>query len=274
MSNFSHLLPIAIAASIDAGNKIMSVYEGDHNVEFKDDKSPLTIADKLSNNTITEFLRLTKIPLLSEEGRYIDYEERKNWEQFWLVDPIDGTKEFIKRNGEFTVNIALIEKNEPVLGVIYAPAIDVLYFGCNGMGSYMLKHASGFNYSESNKDIFFDKIITASVSLPAIVDKQKYTIVASRSHLSPETQILIDVLKNKHGELNFISKGSSLKICLVAEGVADCYPRLAPTMEWDTAAGHAIAENAGCTVTINPSGEKVTYNKESLLNPHFVVTRL
>jgi len=274
MLNFSSLLPVAIAASIEAGKKIMSVYDGDHKIELKEDNSPLTIADKLSNETITQFLLSTNLPVLSEEGKYTDFDERKKWGPFWMVDPLDGTKEFIKRNGEFTVNIALIDKQQSVLGVIYAPVPDVLYFGCHETGSYMLKHASGFKYSELSKDIFLDKIITASVSLPAVVDKKTYTIVASRSHLSPETEVLINDLRQKHGELNFISKGSSLKICLVAEGVADSYPRLAPTMEWDTAAGQAIAENAGCVMTINPSGEKVIYNKESLLNPHFVVTRL
>jgi len=273
MSDFNSLLAIAIVASIEAGKQIMDVYDEDHAIEIKDDQSPLTIADKLAHKTIIEFLEKTHLPVLSEEGKSISYEERSSWNRFWMVDPLDGTKEFIKRNGEFTVNIALIEEQESIIGVIYAPVPDVLYFGSKGHGSYMLKDAmSKIKTFDSDKD-FLTLVNSFSSKLPVDSGKKPFTIVASRSHLSPETELLIKNFKNQFGELNFISKGSSLKICLVAEGVADCYPRLAPTMEWDTAAGQAIAINAGCEMRIHPSLEKVVYNKPNLLNPHFVVSR-
>jgi 3'(2'), 5'-bisphosphate nucleotidase len=267
------LLAKAIFASVEAGEKIMEVYDGDHNIEFKDDASPLTIADKISNETILDHLASTQLSVLSEEGKTIPYEIRKNWKQFWMIDPLDGTKEFIKRNGEFTVNIALIENQNAAMGVIYSQVPDVLYFGCPEIGSYITSNAiSVLKDISINKD-FIGALLSQSKKIPANFNKNQFTVVASRSHLSAETENLIEGLKKQHGELNFISKGSSLKICLVAEGVADCYPRLAPTMEWDTAAGQAIAINAGCEMVIHPSMEKVLYNKIDLLNPHFIVTR-
>jgi len=273
INKYDSFLTTAIFASIEAGEKILQVYDGDHGVELKEDKSPLTIADKLAHEKISERLRSTNLPVLSEEGKSIGFDERKNWKLFWLVDPLDGTKEFIKRNGEFTVNIALIENHESVLGVIYAPVPDTLYFGMNGAGSYMLKNASEKIILFETTTAIQHEINSISTVMPVDAENRPFTVVASRSHLSPETESLITALRNEHGELRFISSGSSLKICLVAEGAADIYPRLAPTMEWDTAAGQSIAINAGCIVEQHPSGDDVVYNKENLLNPHFIVSR-
>ncbi len=254
----------------------MPIYNNEIQVEYKDDKSPLTLADKRSNEVIIEYLKETPYPILSEEGKSIPYSERKYWERFWLVDPLDGTKEFIKRNGEFTVNIALIENGIPIIGVIYVPVTDYLYFASKERGAYLV--------NDHNMDIEFDlqindpeeanemKIVKHSgIKLPIKNNGRPYTVVASRSHLSAETETFINDLKAKHGEVELISSGSSLKLCLVAEGKADVYPRLAPTMEWDTAAGQAIAECAGKKVFDFATGLPMTYNKENLLNPYFIV---
>jgi 3'(2'), 5'-bisphosphate nucleotidase len=265
--NKLQLLSTAINAALEAGKKILSVYSEEVKVELKEDRTPLTKADKLSHQSIVELLKSTGLPVLSEEGRDIPYFERSHWNKFWLVDPLDGTKEFIKRNGEFTVNIALIENGQPVLGVILVPASDVLYFGSAETGSYVVNDAS----RKSVTDV--SSLMNESTLLPSHQDRDSYTVIASRSHASAETSALIETLRKKYGELTFISKGSSLKLCLVAEGMADLYPRLAPTMEWDTAAGDAIARAAGCKVLQHPSGKPLQYNKENLLNPHFIVSR-
>jgi 3'(2'), 5'-bisphosphate nucleotidase len=256
------LIETAVAAALGAGKEILEVYETAFDVEMKEDRTPLTQADKRSHQFITDSLAATGIPVLSEEGRSIPFAERAAWNRLWLVDPLDGTKEFIRRNGEFTVNIALIENQKPIAGVIYVPVADVLYFGSIEEGSYMVAHASQHT----------GNIYTHSVRIPVQDPNRAYTVVASRSHLSPETETFVSGLKAKHGEVQFLSKGSSLKICLVAEGKADVYPRLAPTMEWDTAAGHAIASGAGYTVQTWPAGGELIYNKEDLLNPFFVVS--
>jgi len=268
----------AITAALEAGNKIMAVYNGTSEPEslkiyFKEDQSPLTVADMISHDTILTELDSTGLPVLSEEAAGMPFSERKKWDLFWLVDPLDGTKEFINRNGEFTVNIALVENNIPVMGVIYVPVLDVLYFGSVAIGSYKIEKASSEISHFLHNGIDLQFIISKSQKLPLQLPQHPFTVVASRSHLSPETELLIENYKKQHGNLQFISKGSSLKICLVAEGSADLYPRLAPTMEWDTAAGQAIAMNAGCQVKIYPGDHPVVYNKENLLNPHFVVER-
>ncbi len=273
MTDYNNLLKQAIIAAIHAGEEILDVYNVAFEVELKDDKSPLTLADRRAHKKIVEELSGTNLPVLSEEGKTIPYEERKNRERFWMVDPLDGTKEFIKKNGEFTVNIALIENNKPVMGVIYVPVTDTLYFGATWLPSCINYNAKESLHSHSSEEIFYDQLMAVSLKLPLNQTDRPYTVVASRSHLTPETEIFIADLREAHGELAFISKGSSLKICLVAEGVADVYPRLAPTMEWDTAAGQAIAENAGCTMMNHHTSTPVTYNKENLLNPHFVVMR-
>ncbi len=234
-----------------AGSAIMEIYTKDFKIEYKNDKSPLTEADTKANEIICSALieLHPNIPIMSEENKQTDYETRKNWEYYWCIDPIDGTKEFIKKNDEFTVNIALIYKNAPVLGVVYAPAIDEMYKAKKGVGAF-----------KNNQ------------KLPLRVNntpEKKLSVVASKSHLSEETQTFIDNLKTE--TIEQVSKGSSLKLCMVAEGVADIYPRLAPTMEWDTAAADAIVRESGKMTYQFENDEQMIYNKEDLLNPWFIV---
>ncbi|MCC8358464.1 3'(2'),5'-bisphosphate nucleotidase CysQ [Salinimicrobium sediminilitoris] len=258
------LLEVAIQASLAAGKRIMEIYNNeDFEIEAKGDDSPLTKADLASHDIIMEYLRETNIPVLSEEGKDLPYEERKQWSELWIVDPIDGTKEFIKRNGEFTVNIALVKDQVPVMGVIYVPALKELYFAEKATGSYKLEGITEFSGME--------EIAKTATKLPQTTNNKPYTVVASKSHLSPETEEYIKELQKELGEVNSISKGSSLKLCMVAEGQADCYPRFAPTMEWDTAAGQAICMYAGKTVTDYTTKKEMLYNRENLLNNWFLV---
>ncbi|HAE30757.1 MAG TPA: 3'(2'),5'-bisphosphate nucleotidase [Flavobacteriales bacterium] len=248
------LLMMAQEAALKGGEEILKVYHSDRfEVEFKGDQSPLTLADRNAHVAICDLLSESGIPILSEEGKEIPYKERKNWNRLWIVDPLDGTKEFIKRNGEFTVNIALIENGKPILGVIYVPVKDQLYTGAIGIGAQ--KKENG-------------KVI----QMPIEQEKRKYRAVGSRSHMSVETEKFFDDLKTRHGEVEIVSMGSSLKICLVAEGTADVYPRFAPTMEWDTAAGHAIAGAAGKSLIDVKTNREMVYNREDLLNNWFVVS--
>ncbi|MFV9483971.1 3'(2'),5'-bisphosphate nucleotidase CysQ [Christiangramia sp. ASW11-125] len=257
-------LEIAIKASLEAGKRIMEIYEHeDFEVVLKNDDSPLTKADLAAHEIIMNHLAATDIPVLSEEGRDLSYEERKNWSSLWIVDPIDGTKEFIKKNGEFTVNIALIKDQKPVMGVIYVPALKELYFAAENIGSFKVDDIVDFDGMES--------LESSAVKLPKKNLNKKFTVVASKSHLSEETKDYISQLEVKHGEVDSISKGSSLKLCMVAEGKADEYPRFAPTMEWDTAAGQAICTFAGMTVYDHNTGEEMLYNRENLLNNWFLV---
>lgn len=247
------LLELAKEAAIAGGKEILDVYHSaDFGVEMKSDNSPLTLADKKAHLKIMEFLTKTDIPVLSEEGAAVDFSERKDWSKLWIVDPLDGTKEFIKRNGEFTVNIALIENGTPVMGVIYVPVKDILYFGDIEEGAFKL---------ENNQ----------SVQLPQKNDSSIYKVVGSRSHMSEETETYVKELRDKHNKVEMVSMGSSLKICLVAEGSANEYPRFAPTMEWDTAAGHAIAKSAGKILIDWETKEEMKYNRENLLNNWFLV---
>ena len=236
----------------DAGSKIMEIYATDFEIYTKDDKSPLTEADKAANEIICAGLKdlAPEIPILSEENKTVDYSERKEWSKMWVVDPIDGTKELIKKNGEFTVNIALVENGVPSMGVVYAPAIDDLYWA-DDLAAY-----------KNGKKLPINVNYTPKKSL---------TIVASRSHMSQETQDYVDSLKKNTESIELISVGSSLKLCYVAEGKADQYPRLAPTMEWDTAAAHAVALKAGIEVLNFETRQALQYNKENLLNPWFLV---
>lgn len=277
------LLKTAIKAALQAGKEIMQIYKSDDfGVETKADESPLTKADKAAHEIIMEHLKETNIPVLSEEGKGIPYEERKNWKQLWIVDPIDGTKEFIKRNGEFTVNIALIENQVPVLGVIYVPAKETLYFA-DKEKAFKLENVNDSNYDkikESTKQLPLDSKLRVQNSEFRIenselntLNSKLTTVVASKSHLTPETQQFIDDLKTKYEQVNTISKGSSLKLCMVAEGSADYYPRFAPTMEWDTAAGQAICMAAGCDVIDQDTKKTMLYNREELLNKWFLVER-
>ena len=244
-----------VAIAQEAGDAIMEIYARDFQIDYKDDNSPLTEADTKSNEIICEALEKVypEIPILSEENKAEEYEVRKHWEYFWLIDPIDGTKEFIKKNGEFTVNIALIHKETPVLGVVYAPALGDMYKAKKGEGAF-----------KNGQKLPLERNKTPEKSL---------RVVASKSHLSEETQAFIDDLAKTTKSIEQVSKGSSLKLVMVAEGVADIYPRLAPTMEWDTGAADAVVREAGkMTYQFdNDQSEAVIYNKENLLNPWFVV---
>lgn len=258
----------ALHSAFRAGKAIMEVYVKPFDFELKPDNSPLTIADRKAHTIIAEGLTGTGIPLLSEEGAQPDYNIRKDWKQFWLVDPLDGTKEFINRNGDFTVNIALIQQHQPVFGVVYAPVQGFMYWGSNA-GSWRLAvpNHHKFEYPDYNH------ILEKAELLPLQYNHKGFLVLGSRSHMNAETELFIENLKKKHSDLSFISRGSSLKFCTLAEGAADIYPRFGPTMEWDTAAGHAVAFFAGCTVEQLENGLPLAYNKPSLLNPHFVARR-
>lgn len=265
--NVDELMLQAVKASFWAGEEIIRIYSSEFAVEAKDDKSPLTLADKNAHSKISELLKECQLPVLSEEGKIIQYEERKNWPLFWMVDPLDGTKEFVKRNGEFTVNIALIENGKPIAGVIYVPVTAVMYFSTNKEGAYKIEKFTKdhLNYNSLNE------FRSAVNKLPNFKHHRPFTVVGSRTHMSVETEDFIKDLKKTHEDISIVSMGSSLKICLVAEGVADVYPRFAPTMEWDTAAGHAIAIGAGKEIVDHSTGNSMIYNKENLLNNWFVV---
>lgn len=266
----NELLSCAIRAALLAGKDILEVYndpKSDFGIEKKADNSPLTIADKRAHERIAKLLEETSIPVLSEEGAHTPYEERKEWKTLWIVDPLDGTKEFIKKNGEFTVNIALVENEVPVLGVIYIPVSRTLYFAEYSTGAFKVED---IDYRSAG--LSADDLIERADELPLEQsDSKGFVVVASRSHLSPETEAYIEKLENEFGHVNMISCGSSIKICRVAEGSADVYPRFAPTMEWDTAAGHAIARAAGKNVYKTDEKSHLKYNKENLLNPWFIV---
>ncbi|GAB6097224.1 3'(2'),5'-bisphosphate nucleotidase CysQ [Desulfatiferula olefinivorans] len=260
----------AIGSAIDAGRRIREIYRTDFSVSSKTDQSPLTLADTESHALIRQALAPLGLPILSEEGRAIPYEVRKTWTRFWLVDPLDGTKEFIKKNGEFTVNIALIDQARPVMGVIFVPVTGALYFSFPNRGAYV------FTVPEAglSEGMDLSDLVAASRSLPLEDDREDgdaYVIVGSRSHATEALTAFVEQKKNEHPRVTFISAGSSLKLCLVAEGRADIYPRLGPTMEWDTAAGQAIAEAAGRRVSCSETGRALVYNKPDLLNPWFIV---
>ena len=262
------LLNLAIEAALRAGEAILKIYNdpASHlDIERKADDSPLTQADKEAHKTIINVLENTSYPVLSEEGNPADYEKRQQWKTCWIVDPLDGTKEFIKRNGEFTVNIALISEGNPVLGVIYVPVKKELYYGSAENGAYKALAVEPMRVSA------ISEVRSRALRLPLVKGNYPYTIVASRSHLTPETQEFIEKLKKEHKQVKLTSIGSSLKICLVAEGSANIYPRFAPTMEWDTAAGHAIALVAGKNIFMTDGKTPLQYNKEDLHNPWFIV---
>lgn len=257
-SAFGVSLTPLLQATKEAGAKILEIYATDFDIEIKGDDSPLTAADKAANKVLMEYIEkyTPEIPVVSEENKEVAYAERKDWKRFWLVDPLDGTKEFIKKNGEFTVNIALIEDGKPILGVVYQPVVNTLYLGVVGEGCYKVTDAGevvaisgGKHYSE------LDEI----------------TVVASRSHLTQQVEDFVEELKANGKSVSFRSAGSSLKLCLVAEGEADFYPRFGPTMEWDTGAAHAVAIAAGRKVLNHETGLDLSYNKENLLNPFFTV---
>jgi len=337
--DLSNQLKIAMDAALRAGGAILQIYARDFEVEFKADDSPLTEADKAAHHIICDALEDTGLPILSEESKTIAYDERKDWSTYWLVDPLDGTKEFIKKNGEFTVNIALIENGRPVLGVVFAPVLGIVYCGMSNVESGTSEAWKAVDCTGKS----VDEILSSSVSLfsdlrplssdlrPPSPDLRPSTfhvshstiprplssdlrllrstshvshstirVVASRSHCNDETKAFIAELE-KEGRVELVSSGSSLKLCRVAEGSADIYPRIAPTMEWDTAAAQAVVEAAGGKVVkydpavpvasyfcgkldvesgashstphISHLTEALSYNKVNLLNPYFVVSR-
>ncbi|MBD8490098.1 3'(2'),5'-bisphosphate nucleotidase CysQ [Echinicola sp. CAU 1574] len=249
--DLKELTKVAVKAAQSAGDEIMKVYHSaDFGVEYKKDDSPLTKADKAGHDAIMVYLTETGLPVLSEEGKNIPYETRKDWDYFWMVDPLDGTKEFIKKNGEFTVNIALIHNGSPILGVVYAPVLDWMYWANEEEGAWKV---------ESHGEPF-------QLGLPE--DGAVKTIVVSLSHQSEETKEFM----KQYPEAEVISMGSSLKFMLVAENKAQVYPRFAPTMEWDTAAAHGVVLAMGGQVMRVPENEPLAYNKENLLNPWFIVS--
>lgn len=253
----------AINSALLAGEKIMEVYaSNDFEIFEKNDFSPLTKADREAHLQIVNILEPTLIPVLSEEGSLFDFAERSRWETFWLVDPLDGTKEFISRNGEFTVNIALIQGNQPIAGVIFIPVSGEFYVGIVGEGAWKILNP------ELNSTL---KLVSENgTKLPIAKSSAGYIVAASRSHLNAETLAFIENLKIDHPELEIIRKGSSLKLCQLAEGVVDIYPRFGPCMEWDTAAGHAILKAVGKNIFLPDLKTELTYNKENLQNPHFI----
>ena len=270
LSQLKAYADLAAEAAVKAGQAIMEVYESpetDWEVERKADNSPLTLADRKAHAVICGYLRETPFHILSEEGRHAEYAERKDVETMWIVDPLDGTKEFLKRNGEFTVNIALCHEGSPVVGAIYVPARRQLYTGivCDDESEAFRK-----TLDEDFEPVSCEKLPLKDGAAHRM-GGGTFVVVASRSHLSEETEQFVARMRSEHGDVELRSAGSSLKICLVAEGEADVYPRLAPTMEWDTAAGQAVAEAAGCSVTDAGSGQPLRYNKEDLHNPYFIV---
>jgi 3'(2'), 5'-bisphosphate nucleotidase len=263
--NLNPLLEIAVEAAIEAGNKTLEYYHKNVDVILKVDKSFLTIADLESNKIINKHLKVTEMPVLSEENDIVPFCERKKWQRYWLVDPLDGTKEFVKNTPEYSVNIAFIEDCSPVLGVVYFPAMGILYYGVRNSGSCK---------ASVNDFVSFSTIKKKSTSLPTYNNlHNKPVILVSKSHLCEETKLLTNKIRSTIGECIVEAFGSSLKFCLLADGCADIYPRIGATMEWDTAASQAIVEFSGCRIISLPDKLTLKYNKENLLNPSFIVYR-
>ena len=279
-------MKIAVKAAYEAGNTILEIYARDFEVELKADNSPLTEADRAANEIIAAHLASTPYPVLSEESKAVSFEVRKEWDRYWLVDPIDGTKEFIRKNGEFTVNIALIERGKPILGVVLVPVSSVFYLG-GDLGAF--KAVNGIHYE--SLDELLQSIDSGCTDLERISVSGTFSgslkVVASKSHCNEQTLVFIEQAEEVYGSSERVSSGSSIKLCMVAEGVADFYPRVAPTCEWDTAAAHAVVDAAGGSVfiydsevhahqyvTSNKSLDQVAYNKADIINPYFVVSGL
>ena len=250
--DYRSLIEPVVALTVDAGRAILEVYSTDFDVQSKDDESPLTLADLASNRCILAGLReLTpELPVISEESGLPEFAQRRSWRRYWLIDPLDGTREFVNRNGEFTVNVALIENNEPVLGVVHVPVQNKTYVGCRGAGSTLREGGQA----------------PAAIRVAA-ASREPVRIVGSRSHRGASLDAFLAGL----GDYDLVPMGSSLKFCVIAEGKADLYPRLGPTSEWDTAAAQAVVEQAGGRV-VTLDGPAMTYNsKAEILNPHFFV---
>jgi 3'(2'), 5'-bisphosphate nucleotidase len=277
-----YLAPALVAAS-RAGEAILEFYESDFDVTYKDDDTPLTLADESAHRAVWDHLTSKApghFPILSEEGKQTPYEERKKWDYFWLVDPLDGTKEFIKGRDEFSVNIALIRKNRPVLGVVFLPALGSLYFAAEGIGSYKLEDLEaveqliGEQGQPQHDEVLLDALLEAAIRLPIHQppksSRDKVVLVGSRSHATKALTDFVHNVEQRYEKVEFTPAGSALKFCLVAEGRADIYPRLSPTMEWDTAAGHCVVEQSGGKVIRVVERKSLDYNKRDLRNPHFI----
>lgn len=269
------LVEVAIKAAFAGGKAIMEVYAGPFEVELKTDRSPVTLADRQAHTAIERALASTGLPVLSEEGAHLPFQQRQSWEHYWLVDPLDGTKEFVKRNGEFAVNIALMQRDElpggvlgnatPIAGVIHGPVHDVLYFAWKGGGTHR-QHAAA-----TRAAVPAYERVAMSTRLPVAEPRAAFTILASRSHRSPETEAFIQRKREENGNVEFAFLGSALKFGLMAEGAADVYPRYAPTMEWDTAAGQIICSEAGKQLIDVTTDAPMRYNKNELVNNWFIV---
>jgi 3'(2'), 5'-bisphosphate nucleotidase len=251
----------------------MQVYDTDFKVTLKSDRTPLTDADRLSHGILAAHLS-REIPLLSEEGSKTAYEDRKDWGLFWLIDPLDGTKEFVKRTGEFTVNVALMEHQSPIAGIVYLPAKGSFYFGGQGFGAYRLDGIAIEKIRATETKGTLELALESAVRLPdfySVRPPDKVKVMQSASHSTDVEADFIKRLKHKFDGIETAMAGSSLKFCRVAEGNADLYARFGPTMEWDTAAGHCIAESAGCEVLDLTKFSPVHYNKRTLRNSAFMV---
>ena len=273
--SYTESLPLAVLAAYDAGQAVLEVYEREFEVTEKVDKSPLTEADLGSHQVICAALaKGSPFPILSEESRHAPYAERADWDVFWLVDPLDGTKEFIKRNGEFTVNIALVEQGVPVLGVVFTPVTGTFHVGGGDLGAFRAVEGEQFaDRAELAGSLAALAQAWSRLPLPSDVPAHTLRVVASRSHRNAATDGFIEEIGKGYEQVDLVSSGSSLKLCLVAEGSADVYPRLAPTCEWDTGAADAVVRAAGGSVCRYEDGLPLVYNKPDLLNPHFVVAR-
>ena len=263
-----HLLPHCFNAAVKAGAAIMKIYKNrdDYDISLKSDHTPITMADRMAHNTIKETLGPTRIPVLSEEGREMLYDERRNWELFLLVDPLDGTVEFIKGNNEFTVNIALLADNECVGSVVYVPYLEKMYVAAKGKGAYLIR-----NIAPCDEPKYEGKQIEAMLEKLPLEGSchEGFRVALSRTHQTPETHQRVEELRAEHPDLEVVEQGSSYKFCLLAEGVVDYYVRTTNTYEWDTAAGELILSEAGGKTVSYPDGKPLAYNKEDLKNPWF-----
>ncbi len=264
----AYLLPRAFNAAVRAGAEIMKVYKSrnDCDITVKSDKTPLIMADRVAHDKIKEVLGQTRIPILSEEGREMRYDERRNWELFWLVDPLDGTIEFIKGNNEFTVNIALMADNVGIGAVIYVPYLRKAYVAEQNLGAYLLTDIA----PDAEADYTYDEICTGRVRLPLAQSAPRpFRIAVSRSHQTPETAEFVEKMRHLHPDAEIVEQGSSYKFCLLAEGAIDYYPRTTHTSEWDTAAAELILKESGGLTRSLPDHQPLQYNKEDLHNPWF-----
>jgi len=268
MTNYPELLKLSVKAALMAGDEILRIYNTDFDVETKSDNTPVTSADKASGKCIAAVLADSGIPVISEEEEIERFDVRREWPRVWIVDPLDGTKEYVKRNGEFTVNIALVENQVPVIGVIYVPVTRDIYFAAQGHGSYKITQHD-LIYELTKKNIS-EHLFEFAKKLPLQKPPKSYTLVASRSHLSREVNDRIGELRRLYGQVDIISVGSSIKQCWVAEGRAHEYPRFGTTMEWDTAAGQCILEQAGSSLVDYETRKPMVYNKESMKNSYFI----